>query len=58
VSIDYCGRNPLALITAYDDADLGSEMDDRTSITGFVLQMNGCTYADKSHHQSIVHDDT
>ncbi|KAE8996440.1 hypothetical protein PF005_g19546 [Phytophthora fragariae] len=31
--------------TAYADADLGSEKDDRRSITGFVLQMNGCTYA-------------
>ncbi|KAE8998920.1 hypothetical protein PR003_g19862 [Phytophthora rubi] len=44
--------------TAYADADLGSEKDDRRSITGFVLQMNGCTYAYKSHKQSIAHDDT
>uniref|UniRef100_H3H3Z1 Reverse transcriptase Ty1/copia-type domain-containing protein n=1 Tax=Phytophthora ramorum TaxID=164328 RepID=H3H3Z1_PHYRM len=39
---------------SYADADLGSEKDDRRSITGFVLQMNGCTYAYKSHK----HDDT
>ncbi|GMF62836.1 unnamed protein product [Phytophthora fragariaefolia] len=44
--------------TAYADADLGSEKDDRRSITGYVLQMNGCAYAYKSHKQSIAQDDT
>ena len=44
--------------TAYADADLGSEKDDRRSITGFVLQMNGCTYAYKSNKQTITHDHT
>ncbi|GMF25087.1 unnamed protein product [Phytophthora fragariaefolia] len=44
--------------TAYADADLRSEKDDRRSITGYVLLMNGCTYAYKSHKQSIAQDDT
>lgn len=34
---------------AYADTDLGSEKDDRKSITGYVLQMNGCTYAQAVH---------
>ncbi|GMF18007.1 unnamed protein product [Phytophthora fragariaefolia] len=50
--------SPDLHFTAYADADLGSEMDDRRSITGFVLQMNGCTYAYKSDKQSIAHADT
>ncbi|GMF23407.1 unnamed protein product [Phytophthora fragariaefolia] len=50
--------SPDMHITAYADAGLGSEKDDRRSITGFVLQINGCTYAYKSHKQSITHDDT
>ncbi|KAE8999541.1 hypothetical protein PR001_g19029 [Phytophthora rubi] len=44
--------------TAYADADLGSEKNDRRSITGYVLQMNGCTYAYKNHKLSIAQDDT
>ncbi|KAG2793220.1 hypothetical protein PC118_g23513 [Phytophthora cactorum] len=48
--------SPNLHFTAYADADLGSEKDDRRSITGFVLQMNGCTYAYKSHKQSITQD--
>ncbi|GMF47685.1 unnamed protein product [Phytophthora fragariaefolia] len=32
-------------VEAYADADLGNEKDDRRSVTGFVLQLNGCTYA-------------
>ncbi|KAE8903546.1 hypothetical protein PF005_g21281 [Phytophthora fragariae] len=43
---------------AYADADLGNEKDDRHSITGYVLQLNGCTYAYKSRKQRIVTDDT
>ncbi|KAE8965425.1 hypothetical protein PF011_g28292 [Phytophthora fragariae] len=50
--------SPDLHFTAYADADLGSEKDDRKSITGFVLQMNGCIYAYKSHKQSITQDDT
>ncbi|GMF24220.1 unnamed protein product [Phytophthora fragariaefolia] len=50
--------SPDVHFTGYADADLGSEKDDRRSITGFVLQMVGCTYAYKSHKQSITHDDT
>ncbi|OWZ16541.1 LOW QUALITY PROTEIN: Retrovirus-related Gag-pol Polyprotein [Phytophthora megakarya] len=43
---------------AYADADLGNEKDGRYSITGYVLQVNGCTYAYKSRRQRIVTDDT
>lgn len=50
--------SPDLHFTAYADADLGGEKDDRRSITGYVLQMNGCTYAYKSHKQSITYDDT
>ncbi|OWZ04704.1 Methylmalonate-semialdehyde dehydrogenase [Phytophthora megakarya] len=51
--------SPDLHFTAYADADLGGEKDDRQSITGYVLQMNGCTYAyKKSHKQSITYDDT
>ncbi|OWZ11400.1 polyprotein, partial [Phytophthora megakarya] len=45
-------------LVAYADADLGSEKDDRKSITGYVLQLNGCTFAYKSKKQSIMTDDT
>ncbi|KAE9283969.1 hypothetical protein PR003_g26983 [Phytophthora rubi] len=45
-------------LVAYADADLGNEKDDRRSITGFVLQLNGCTFAYKSKKQSIMTDDT
>ncbi|OWZ17082.1 Copia type Polyprotein [Phytophthora megakarya] len=50
--------SPDLHFTAYADADLGSEKDDRRSITDFVLQINGCTYAYKSHKPRIAHDDT
>ncbi|OWZ09510.1 T26F17.17 [Phytophthora megakarya] len=50
--------SPDLHFTAYADADLGREKDDRRLITGFVLQMNGCTYVYKSHKQRIVHDNT
>lgn len=43
-------------IAAY--ADLGNEKDDRRSISGFVLQMEGCTYAYSSHKQRLITDDT
>ncbi|KAE8997787.1 hypothetical protein PR003_g3810 [Phytophthora rubi] len=46
----------LQLIDA--DADLGTEKDDRRSITGFVLQLNGCAFAYRSKKQSIITDDT
>lgn len=36
-------------IVAYAYADLGNEKDNRRSVTGFVLQMEGCTYAYSSH---------
>ncbi|OWY94576.1 LOW QUALITY PROTEIN: Retrovirus-related pol Polyprotein, partial [Phytophthora megakarya] len=39
-------------------ADLGNEKDDRRSITGYVLQLNGCTFAYKSKKQPIMTDDT
>ncbi|POM79724.1 Gag-pol Polyprotein [Phytophthora palmivora] len=45
-------------LVAYADADLGNEKDDRKSITGYVLQLNGCTFAYKSKKQSIMTDDT
>ncbi|OWY93283.1 LOW QUALITY PROTEIN: Copia type Polyprotein [Phytophthora megakarya] len=50
--------SPDLHFTAYADAELGSEKDDRRSITGFVLQMNGCTYVYKSHKKRIAHDNT
>ncbi|OWZ08972.1 polyprotein [Phytophthora megakarya] len=50
--------SPGLHFTAYADADLGSDKDDRKSISGFVLQINGCTYAYKSHKQRTSHDDT
>ena len=34
---------------AYPDADLGNERDDRWSVTGFVLQIEGCAYAYTIH---------
>ncbi|POM74322.1 LOW QUALITY PROTEIN: Polyprotein [Phytophthora palmivora] len=42
----------------YADADLGNEKDDRRSITGYVLQLIGCTFAYKSKKQPIMTDDT
>ena len=45
-------------IVAYADADLGNESDDRRSVTGFVLQLEGCTYAYTSHKQRLITDDT
>ncbi|KAE9037986.1 hypothetical protein PR001_g8153, partial [Phytophthora rubi] len=45
-------------LAAYADADLGNEKDDRRSITGYVLQLNGCTFAYKSKKQPIITDDT
>ncbi|KAG2990649.1 hypothetical protein PC121_g6111 [Phytophthora cactorum] len=51
-------ESPDLHFTAYADADLGNEKDDRHSITGFVLQLNGCTFAYKSRKQRVVTDDT
>ncbi|KAE9282446.1 hypothetical protein PF008_g27639 [Phytophthora fragariae] len=51
-------ESPDLHFVAYADADLGNEKDDRHSITGYVLQLNGCTYAYKSRKQRIVTDDT
>jgi hypothetical protein len=51
-------ETPDLHFVAYADADLGNEKDDRHSITGYVLQLNGCTYAYKSRKQRIVTDDT
>ncbi|KAE9289225.1 hypothetical protein PF008_g25927 [Phytophthora fragariae] len=45
-------------LIAYADADLGNEKDDRRSITGYVLQLNGCTFCYKSKKQPIMTDDT
>ncbi|KAG2971690.1 hypothetical protein PC123_g26694 [Phytophthora cactorum] len=45
-------------IVAYADADLGNEKDDRRSVTGFVLQVEECTYAYTSHKQRLIADDT
>ncbi|GMF18573.1 unnamed protein product [Phytophthora fragariaefolia] len=45
-------------VEAYADADLGNEKDDRRSVTGFVLQLNGCTYAYASRKQRLITDDT
>jgi len=45
-------------IAACADADLGNEKDDRRSVSGFVLQLEGCTYAYSSHKQRIITDDT
>ncbi|KAE8984838.1 hypothetical protein PR001_g23063 [Phytophthora rubi] len=51
-------ESPGLQLIAYADADFGSEKD-RRSITGFVLQLNGCTFAYKSKkQQSIITDDT
>ncbi|KAE9002116.1 hypothetical protein PR003_g18342 [Phytophthora rubi] len=49
---------PEVRIEAYADADLGNEKDDRRSISGYVLQMEGCTYAYSSHKQRLITDDT
>lgn len=51
-------ESPDLRFVAYADADLGNEKDGRYSITGYVLQLNGCTYAYKSRRQRIVTDDT
>ncbi|GMF24868.1 unnamed protein product [Phytophthora fragariaefolia] len=51
-------ESPDLHFVAYADADLGNEKDDRHSITGYVLQLNGCTYACISRKQRIVTDDT
>ncbi|KAG4043721.1 hypothetical protein PC123_g20813 [Phytophthora cactorum] len=51
-------ESPDLHFTAYVDADLGNEKDDRRSITGFVLQLNRFTFAYKSRKQRIVTDDT
>lgn len=51
-------ESPDLHFTAYAEADLGNEKDDRHSITGFVLQLNGCTFAYKSSKQRIVTDGT
>ncbi|GMF21689.1 unnamed protein product [Phytophthora fragariaefolia] len=48
---------PEVWIVAYADADLGNEKDDRRSITRYVLQMEGCTYAYSSHKQRLITDD-
>ncbi|POM63412.1 Hypothetical protein PHPALM_21193 [Phytophthora palmivora] len=45
-------------LIAYADADLGNEKNDRRSITDYVLQLNGCTFACKSKKQPIMTDDT
>ncbi|OWY92083.1 polyprotein [Phytophthora megakarya] len=50
--------SPDLHFVAYADADLGNEKDGRYSIPGYVLQVNGCTYAYKSRRQRIVTDDT
>ncbi|GMF51860.1 unnamed protein product [Phytophthora fragariaefolia] len=54
----YKPESPGLQLIAYAGANLGSEKDDRRSITGFVLQLNGCTFAYKSKKQSIITDDT
>ncbi|KAE9001680.1 hypothetical protein PR002_g17848 [Phytophthora rubi] len=54
----YKPDSPAMQLVAYADADLGNEKHDRRSITGYVLQLNGCTFAYKSRKQSIVTDDT
>ncbi|KAE9057038.1 hypothetical protein PF007_g31784 [Phytophthora fragariae] len=54
----YKPDSPAMQLVAYADADLGNEKHDRRSITGYVLQLNGCTFAYKSRKQSIVADDT
>ncbi|GMF28765.1 unnamed protein product [Phytophthora fragariaefolia] len=51
-------ESPDLHFVAYADADLGNGKDDRHSITGYVLQLNCCTYAYKSRKQRIVTDDT
>ncbi|KAE9021522.1 hypothetical protein PR002_g12226 [Phytophthora rubi] len=49
---------PGSQLIAYADADLGNEKDDRRSITGYVLQLNGCTFCYKSKKQPTMTDDT
>ncbi|POM59445.1 polyprotein [Phytophthora palmivora] len=48
-------ETPDLHFVAFADAEPG---DGRHSITGFVLQLNGCTFAYKSRKQRIVTDDT
>lgn len=45
-------------IVAYACADLGNEMTNRRSVTGFVLQMEGCTHAHSTHKQRLITDGT
>ncbi|RAW34842.1 hypothetical protein PC110_g8827 [Phytophthora cactorum] len=50
----YKPKSPGLKLVAYADADLGNEKDDRCAITGYVLQLNGCTFAYKSKKQAIM----
>lgn len=45
-------------LVAHADADLGNEKDDRRSVTGFELQLEGCTFAYYSREQRLITDDT
>ncbi|OWZ13457.1 hypothetical protein PHMEG_00013209 [Phytophthora megakarya] len=54
----YKPETPALQLIAYADADLGNEKDDRRSITDYVLQLNGCTFAYISKKQPIKTDDT
>ncbi|OWZ11232.1 Gag-pol Polyprotein [Phytophthora megakarya] len=54
----YKPETPALQLVVYADADLGNERDDRRSIAGYVLQLNGCTFAYKSKKQPIMTDDT
>ncbi|POM67020.1 putative transposable element [Phytophthora palmivora] len=45
-------------LVAHADADLGNEKQNRRSVTGFVLQLEGCTFAYSSRKQRIKTDDT
>ncbi|POM64748.1 LOW QUALITY PROTEIN: Polyprotein [Phytophthora palmivora] len=46
------------LLIANADTDQGNEKDDRCSVTGYVLQLNGCTFAYKSKKQPIMTNGT
>ena len=45
-------------IVAYADSILGNDRDDRRSVTGFVLQMEGCTFEYTRQKQRLITDDT
>ena len=46
------------LIVSYADTDLGNERDVRRTVTGFVLEMKGCTNAYTSHKQRLITNKT